>query len=51
MDEADYLGDRIAVISSGYLRALGSSLFLKSTFGVGYTLTLVKEDHAVRKMI
>jgi hypothetical protein len=48
MDEADYLGDRIAVVSCGYLRAEGSSLFLKSTFGVGYTLTMVKEDNAVR---
>ena len=48
MDEADYLGDRIAVVSSGYLRAEGGSLFLKSIYGTGYTLTLVKEDDTVR---
>ena len=30
MDEADLLGDRIAIISKGKLRCAGSSLFLKS---------------------
>ena len=43
MDEADILGDRIAIISCGKLRCCGSSLFLKSQFGDGYHLTLVKE--------
>uniref|UniRef100_H2YX26 ABC transporter domain-containing protein n=1 Tax=Ciona savignyi TaxID=51511 RepID=H2YX26_CIOSA len=38
MDEADLLGDRIAIIS--HLKCCGSSLFLKSCFGVGYYLTL-----------
>jgi hypothetical protein len=42
MDEADLLGDRIAILAEGQLRAAGSSLFLKSRFGVGYHLTLVK---------
>ncbi|XP_076353530.1 phospholipid-transporting ATPase ABCA1-like isoform X1 [Tachypleus tridentatus] len=42
MDEADLLGDRIAVISQGKLRCSGSSLFLKTRFGSGYYLTLVK---------
>ncbi|XP_038069738.1 phospholipid-transporting ATPase ABCA1-like isoform X2 [Patiria miniata] len=42
MDEADVLGDRIAIISSGQLRCSGSSLFLKSRFGVGYYLVLNK---------
>jgi hypothetical protein len=41
MDEADLLGDRIAVLSHGRLVACGSSLFLKTRFGVGYTFTLV----------
>nr|XP_026691296.1 ATP-binding cassette sub-family A member 1-like [Ciona intestinalis] len=44
MDEADLLGDRIAIISHGKLKCCGSSLFLKSCFGVGYYLTLIKED-------
>jgi len=44
MDEADLLGDRIAIISQGKLKACGSSLFLKSHFGQGYSLRLVRED-------
>ena len=44
MDEADVLGDRIAIISEGKLQCLGSSLFLKSHFGDGYNLTLVKKS-------
>ncbi|OQR74440.1 ATP-binding cassette sub-family A member 1-like, partial [Tropilaelaps mercedesae] len=43
MDEADLLGDRIAVINEGQLRCCGSSLFLKTRFGSGYYLTLVRE--------
>lgn len=42
MDEADFLGDRVAIISHGQLRCAGSSLFLKSRLGVGYLLTMVK---------
>ncbi|XP_032400407.1 phospholipid-transporting ATPase ABCA1 isoform X3 [Etheostoma spectabile] len=44
MDEADILGDRIAIISHGKLRCCGSSLFLKKYFGSGYYLTLVREE-------
>ena len=43
MDEADILGDRIAIISHGKLRCCGSSLFLKTHFGDGYHLTMVKD--------
>ena len=43
MDEADILGDRIAIMADGELRCVGSSLFLKKTYGVGYTFTVVKE--------
>ncbi|XP_037549875.1 phospholipid-transporting ATPase ABCA1-like [Nematolebias whitei] len=42
MDEADILGDRIAIISHGKMRCCGSSLFLKKCFGSGYYLTLVR---------
>ncbi|CAD5121418.1 DgyrCDS9938 [Dimorphilus gyrociliatus] len=42
MDEADILGDRIAIISNGSLRCCGSSVFLKTTFGEGYHLFMVK---------
>ncbi|XP_034548275.1 ATP-binding cassette sub-family A member 2 isoform X2 [Notolabrus celidotus] len=44
MDEADLLGDRIAIISHGKLKCCGSPLFLKSTYGDGYKLTLVKKQ-------
>lgn len=44
MDEADILGDRIAIISQGKLCCVGSSLFLKNQLGTGYYLTLVKKD-------
>ncbi|XP_047448746.1 phospholipid-transporting ATPase ABCA1-like isoform X2 [Mugil cephalus] len=43
MDEADILGDRIAIISQGKMRCCGSSLFLKKRFGSGYYLTLVRD--------
>ena len=43
MDEADVLGDRIGIMAKGQLQCLGSSLFLKNRFGVGYKLTLVKK--------
>ena len=42
MDEADVLGDRIGIIASGKVLCLGTSLFLKSRYGVGYKLTIVK---------
>jgi len=35
MDEADLLGDRIAVMGSGALLCCGSSLYLKSHYGIG----------------
>jgi ATP-binding cassette subfamily A (ABC1) protein 3 len=46
MDEADMLGDRIAVMADGRLKAMGSGLFLKSRYGVGYTLVVVKEEQS-----
>ncbi|KAL4430213.1 hypothetical protein ABPG74_014772 [Tetrahymena malaccensis] len=47
MDEADYLGDRIAIIGQGKLLCCGSSEFLKDRFGVGYNLSIVKKDNNV----
>eukprot|EP00040_Diaphanoeca_grandis_P036202 m.230022 g.230022 ORF g.230022 m.230022 type:complete len:1672 (+) comp33570_c0_seq1:40-5055(+) len=40
MDEADVLADRKTILSDGKLQCLGSSLFLKSKFGVGYNLSV-----------
>jgi ATP-binding cassette, subfamily A (ABC1), member 3 len=45
MDEADILGDRIGIMSKGKMTCLGSSIFLKSKFGVGYNLTVVKTNN------
>ncbi|KAF1779910.1 P-loop containing nucleoside triphosphate hydrolase [Phytophthora cactorum] len=45
MDEADILGDRIAIMAEGELRCCGSALYLKNQFGVGYNLTIVKEEN------
>uniref|UniRef100_A0A673HWH5 P-type phospholipid transporter n=1 Tax=Sinocyclocheilus rhinocerous TaxID=307959 RepID=A0A673HWH5_9TELE len=50
MDEADILGDRIAIISHGKLCCVGSSLFLKTQLGTGYYLTLVKKDFDLSKV-
>lgn len=46
MDEADVLGDRIAIISNGKLIAHGTSYFLKNKFGRGYYLTIAKRQLA-----
>ncbi|XP_068921390.1 phospholipid-transporting ATPase ABCA3-like [Petaurus breviceps papuanus] len=45
MDEADLLGDRIAIMAKGELQCCGSSLFLKQKYGAGYHLVMVKEQH------
>ncbi|XP_054992770.1 phospholipid-transporting ATPase ABCA3-like [Sorex araneus] len=45
MDEADALGDRIAIMVNGSLRCCGSPMFLKNLFGVGYHLVMEKEPH------
>ena len=42
MDEADLLGDRIAIMAEGHLKCLGTPHFLKNRFGIGYHMTLVK---------
>ena len=44
MDEADILGDRIGVMHQGRMTCLGSSMFLKNRFGVGYVMTIEKSS-------
>lgn len=44
MDEANVLGDRIAIMTEGELKCCGSSFFLKKRFNVGYRLVCVKEN-------
>ncbi|KAK4876911.1 hypothetical protein RN001_009417 [Aquatica leii] len=42
MDEADLLGDRIAIMAGGKLQCCGSSFFLKKKYGAGYRLIMEK---------
>lgn len=51
MDEADLLGDRIAIISQGQLKCCGSSLFLKRKLGNGYYLTLVRKEGSASSQV
>ncbi|KAK7086049.1 ATP-binding cassette sub- A member 3 [Halocaridina rubra] len=43
MEEADLLGDRIAIMANGVIQCCGSSLFLKKKYGTGYRLIIVKD--------
>ncbi|KAK3091888.1 hypothetical protein FSP39_023469 [Pinctada imbricata] len=45
MEEADLLGDRIAIMADRVVKCCGSSLFLKNKYGAGYHLTIVKENN------
>ena len=51
MDEADILGDRIGIMTQGKMTVLGSSMFLKNRFGVGYCMTIVKSTSEQNKKI
>jgi len=46
MDEADVLGDRIGIMVQGQMKCIGSPLFLKNRFGVGYRITFVKKHRS-----
>jgi len=41
MEEADVLGDRIAIMAHGKVRCVGNSLHLKNRFGDGYRINIV----------
>ncbi|KAJ3239479.1 ATP-binding cassette sub- A member 5 [Chytriomyces hyalinus] len=55
MEEADTLGDRIAILSHGSFQAIGTSMFLKGKFGVGYHLNVDFSDvsglHALLEVV
>lgn len=40
MDEAELLGDRIGILSSGKMEVCGSTGFLRRHFGLGYSLKI-----------
>ena len=46
MDEAEYLADRIVIISTGRLKCSGSTRFLKEQLGTGYHLTMSLTESA-----
>ena len=51
MDEADVLGDRIAIMTTGVVQCCGTPLFLKNKYGVGYHMIMVKNaDCDVRRV-
>jgi hypothetical protein len=43
MEEADALGDKVAIMHQGRLRAVGTSLFLKAKFGKGHTISILSD--------
>ena len=51
MDEADFLGDRIAIMAAGEVKCCGTSMFLKSKYGAGYHMTIVKEQDCNSKKL
>ncbi|KAJ3381479.1 ATP-binding cassette sub- A member 5 [Entophlyctis sp. JEL0112] len=40
MDEADFVADRKAILSKGRIRCVGTSIFLKHRFNIGYQLNI-----------
>ncbi|XP_075742479.1 cholesterol transporter ABCA5-like [Rhipicephalus microplus] len=44
IEEADILGDRSAIISSGSVRCCGSSIFLRRKYGIGYRLHMTTTE-------
>ncbi|CAH1776854.1 unnamed protein product [Owenia fusiformis] len=51
MDEADLLGDRIAIMAEGVVQCAGSSLYLKNKYGVGYHMVIVKDQSCDVNMV
>ncbi|KPA80916.1 putative ABC transporter [Leptomonas pyrrhocoris] len=51
MDEADLLGDTVAIMSNGRLQCAGSNVFLKSQLGVGFVLTMSVAPHTRRNVV
>ena len=56
LDEADLLADRVAIMASGQVAAVGSPLELKAQYGCGYVLTItlapgVEHNEAVKSAV
>ena len=50
MEEADRLGDRVAIMAKGQLRAVGDTLTLKSRYGKGYHLGVLCSPDSVASL-
>ena len=50
MEEADALGDAVAILANGRLRAYGTPLFLKNAYGAGYQINLITAPDKVRSL-
>lgn len=44
MEEADILGDKIAIMKGGRVATVGTSLRLKNRFGSGYSISIVAKS-------
>ncbi|XP_026320679.1 ATP-binding cassette sub-family A member 3-like [Hyposmocoma kahamanoa] len=55
MEEADALGDRVAALHAGRLRALATPIYLKNNIGTGYRLTLtttgLQQENAITSLV
>ncbi|XP_071461042.1 phospholipid-transporting ATPase ABCA7 isoform X11 [Marmota flaviventris] len=51
LDEAELLGDRVAMVAGGRLCCCGSPLFLRRHLGSGYYLTLVKSPQPLASAV
>ncbi|KAJ3328381.1 hypothetical protein HDU76_010049 [Blyttiomyces sp. JEL0837] len=49
MEEADVLGDRIAIMQKGQVKAIGNSIALKNKFGAGYRISLITDHIDIMK--
>lgn len=44
LEEADFLGDRVMILQTGQVKALGDPLFLKQTYGSGYQVRVTVDS-------
>jgi hypothetical protein len=51
MDEADVLGDRVGIMSLGQMQCIGSTQFLKNTYGAGYKLIFDKVPNMTKAQV
>ncbi|KAI8915746.1 hypothetical protein EDD86DRAFT_186239 [Gorgonomyces haynaldii] len=50
MEEAEVLGDRIAIMAHGRLRAIGTPTMLKYKYSVGYRFSIITEAYLVNRV-